>query len=216
MSDSLDPNVSPASPSPKKRRAAPNRSQRRAESQRLVVPDWVPWAVIGGLIVAGAVGSRVVQAAVKASDAAKSSEKASAEPAAAAPTALSQPSARVLGAPSAQAANAAEQKISVLHLVVTHAESVMGQSLHVTRTREQAKQRAGEALARARKGEDFAKLVSEYTEEPHTDQTHGELKNFTRKEAIPSFSEAAFTLKVGELSGVVDTPFGYMVILRTK
>lgn len=217
MPDSLDPNVSPASPETPKRRVARAPAERHRHSQRPELPDWAPWAVLGGLIVVGAVGSRVVQAAVTSSDAAKASEAPKTDTSSmAAPPAASNALARITGAASAQVARKDEPKISALHLVVTHAESVMGKSLHITRTREQAKERASEALARARKGEDFSKLIGEYTEEPHTDQTHGELLNFSRKDAIPSFADAAFKLKVGEISDVVDTPYGYMVILRTK
>lgn len=208
MSDSLDPNVSPAV----QKYRTTRRAHRPASGSAL--PEWAAWAVLGGLIVVGAVGSRVVQAAVRSSKAAKTSESAQVTnmgPAGAAPS----PPSRVNGASSATT-GAAGPKISALHLVVTYADSIMGKSLHITRTREQAKQRIDEALARARKGEDFAKLVSAYSEEPHTDETHGELKNFTRKDAIPSFADAAFQLKIGEISEPVDTPFGYMLILRTK
>jgi hypothetical protein len=213
MSDSLDLNVSPASPETPKRRVA--RTKKRPHSRRPALPDWAPWAVLGGLIVVGAVGSRVVQAAVASSEAPKASDAANTG-ATAAPPAASNALVRIAEAASAQAAREDESKMSALHLVVTHGDSVMGKALHITRTRAQAKQRASEALARARKGEDFAKLIGEYTEEPHTDQTHGELKNFRRKDAMPSFADAAFKLKVGEVSDVVDTPYGYMVILRTK
>jgi len=138
-------------------------------------------------------------------------------PSAAAPSnAVPVPTGLAPAAPSASAQAGAELRISTQHLVVTHGESIMGRSLNITRTREQAKARAAEALARARKGEDFAKLINEYSDDAHKDEWHGEQLNFTRKEAIPSFSAAAFALKVGEISDVVETPFGYMVIRRIK
>jgi hypothetical protein len=158
----------------------------------------------------------MVQAAMESPDRPKSAAATPAGPSAAASGAAPAASAEVAPANNRRGADDDGVRISVLHLVVTHADSVMGKSLHITRTREQAKARAGEALARARKGEEFSKLIGEYSEEPHTDQTHGELKSFGKKDAIPSFADAAFKLKVGELSDVVDTPFGYMVILRTR
>jgi hypothetical protein len=213
MTDSLEPNVSSKASQASKKRDA-RTAAKHAEPHPPALPDWAPWAMLGGLIVLGAVGSHVVQAAVASSESSKAADAGQAKAVPSAMLTAAPRAASANPAPSSQTANA--DKISVLHLVVTYADSVMGKSLHITRTREQAMQRASEALARARKGDDFSKLVTEYSEEPQTEQTHGELKNFTRKDAIPSFADAAFKLKVGELSPVVDTPFGYMVILRTK
>jgi hypothetical protein len=214
MTDSHEPNVSSKTAPATKKRDERTASKKHVESRSAALPDWAPWAVLGGLIVAGAVGSRAVQAAVASSEASKAAAGGRAKAAPSTMLTAAPPAASANSAPSARAASA--DKISALHLVVTYADSVMGKSLHITRSREQALQRASEALSRARKGEDFSRLVTEYSEEPQTDQTHGELKNFTRKDAIPSFADAAFKLKVGELSPVVDTPYGYMVILRTK
>src|SRR4051794_21854266 len=85
MSDSLDLNVSPASPETPKRRVA--RTKKRPHSRRPALPDWAPWAVLGGLIVVGAVGSRVVQAAVASSEAPKASDAANTGATAAPPAA---------------------------------------------------------------------------------------------------------------------------------
>jgi parvulin-like peptidyl-prolyl isomerase len=103
----------------------------------------------------------------------------------------------------------------VSHIVVTHKDTAMGQRLRITRTREEAKRRAGEALARARKGEDFKKLVAEYSDEPGSAARSGSAGRFGRKHAIAGFSEAAFALKVGGISDVVESALGYHVILRT-
>jgi hypothetical protein len=215
MSDSLEPNVS-APPAKPRAKRAPGTSKSRAKPQRAALPDWAPWAVLGGLIVVGAVGSSVVRAAVGSSKAhGEEAAPATSAPSVPTPAPKTAPSAGATATASAKAPKDDEPRISVQHLVVTHADSIMGKSLKIMRTREQAKQRAGEALARARKGEDFVKLINEYSEEPGTKETRGELKNFTRGDAISAFGDAAFKLKVGEISDLVDTPFGYMVIKRT-
>ena len=102
------------------------------------------------------------------------------------------------------------------HIVVAHKDTALGKHLRLTRTREEAKQRAGEALARARKGEDFSKLVAEYSDEPGSAARKGSAGRFGRKHAIAGFSDAAFALKVGGISDVVESSLGYHVILRTE
>jgi hypothetical protein len=109
-----------------------------------------------------------------------------------------------------------EETVRVRHLVVTHKDSLLGKHRGVTRTRDEAKQRASQALARARKGEDFVKLVNEYSDEPGAADRKGDLGHFGRRWAIQPFSDTAFALEKGELSSVVETTFGQHVILRIE
>jgi parvulin-like peptidyl-prolyl isomerase len=44
----------------------------------------------------------------------------------------------------------------------------------------------------------------------------GSVGKFHRADMDPSFSGAAFALKVGGVSDVVETPFGFHVIKRTQ
>lgn len=67
-------------------------------------------------------------------------------------------------------------------------------------------------LARVRAGEDFAKLADEFTEDPSGKGKGGDLGWFGRGMMVKPFEEAAFTLKAGEVSGVVETVFGYHII----
>ncbi len=71
-------------------------------------------------------------------------------------------------------------------------------------------------LQRLHRGEPFEKLVQEYSDEPGAAQRHGDLGMFRRGDMVKAFSEAAFSLKPGEISGIVESPFGFHIIQRTK
>ena len=86
----------------------------------------------------------------------------------------------------------------------------------VVRTREQAEALAQKGLVRARRGESFTRLVTEYSDEPGAAGRGGALGRFGRGRMVPAFEEVAFRMRVGQLSDVVETPFGFHVILRTE
>jgi parvulin-like peptidyl-prolyl isomerase len=67
-------------------------------------------------------------------------------------------------------------------------------------------------LQRARAGEDFVKLADEFTEDPSGKGKGGDLGWFGRGMMVKPFEETAFALKPGEVSGVVETVFGYHII----
>lgn len=75
-----------------------------------------------------------------------------------------------------------------------------------------AKKKTEALLKRVRSGEDFATLAKENSEDPSAAQNSGELGFFTKKQMVPEFSEAAFALKVGDISDVVKTAYGYHII----
>ena len=64
-------------------------------------------------------------------------------------------------------------------------------------------------------GEDFAALATELSEGP-SGPKGGDLGFFSRERMVPPFAEAAFALKPGETSDVVQTRFGFHVIKVEK
>jgi peptidyl-prolyl cis-trans isomerase C len=67
-------------------------------------------------------------------------------------------------------------------------------------------------IERLNKGEDFAKLASTLTEDPSGKQDGGDLGYFARTEMVPEFSNAAFSLEKGQISGPIKTQFGWHVL----
>jgi peptidyl-prolyl cis-trans isomerase C len=66
------------------------------------------------------------------------------------------------------------------------------------------------ALARVRKGEDFAKVADEISKDPGS--KGGDLGWFAKDRMVPEFGETAFKMKPGELSEPVKSQFGWHVI----
>jgi hypothetical protein len=81
------------------------------------------------------------------------------------------------------------------------------------RSKEDAKKRAEELAAKAKEpGTDFAALAKESTDEAAGKTSGGDLGFFTKDAMVKEFSDAAFAMQPGQISGVVESPFGFHVI----
>jgi peptidyl-prolyl cis-trans isomerase C len=79
-------------------------------------------------------------------------------------------------------------------------------------TKEEARKKAQDLLDRVRKGEDFARLAKENSADPGSKDRGGEYDFFRRGMMVAEFENAAFALKTGETSGLVETEFGFHII----
>jgi len=61
-------------------------------------------------------------------------------------------------------------------------------------------------------GEDFEELAREYSQDAGTAGQGGDLGSFGKGQMVPPFEDAAFRLAEGEISPVVETPFGLHII----
>jgi foldase protein PrsA len=74
---------------------------------------------------------------------------------------------------------------------------------------------AKEVEQKLKDGGDFAKLAEEFSKDPSNASNGGELGYFGKGKMVPEFEEAAFAMKVDEISGPVKTSHGYHIIKVT-
>jgi peptidyl-prolyl cis-trans isomerase D len=92
------------------------------------------------------------------------------------------------------------------HILFTTEEGASDQVLADKR------QKAAEILAKAREGADFEELAKTWSEGPSR-ETGGDLGYFSRGQLVPPFEDAVFAMQVGQISDVVQTRFGFHIIL---
>jgi hypothetical protein len=104
-------------------------------------------------------------------------------------------------------------KVTASHILIGYKGS---QRSEATRTKEEALKLAEDVATQAKAPEaDFAALAVKHSDGP-SGKRGGDLGEFDKNTMHPNFTEATWKLKVGDVSGVVETPFGFHVIKRTK
>jgi peptidyl-prolyl cis-trans isomerase C len=80
----------------------------------------------------------------------------------------------------------------------------------------EAKTKAAAVLKTLKAGGDFATLAKANSQDPGSAPNGGDLGFFPKGQMTPAFEEAAFKLKPGAVSGLVETPFGFHIIKVTE
>ena len=78
--------------------------------------------------------------------------------------------------------------------------------------KQQAKTKAETILKDLKAGKDFAAAAKENSQDPGSAVNGGDLGYFEQGQMVPPFEQAAFALKPGEMSELVETQFGYHII----
>lgn len=106
-------------------------------------------------------------------------------------------------------------QLGAKHLVVMYAGSMRAPT-NITRTKAEALQRVTEARQKLINGSSFGDIVTQYSDEPGAAHRGGDLGTFPKGVMVPEFQQGVENTPVGSISGIVETPFGYHIILRTK
>lgn len=102
--------------------------------------------------------------------------------------------------------------VTASHILLKTQDSE-GKELSAEKKKE-AKKKAEEALAKVKSGEDFAKVAKKYSQDSSASKG-GELGTFGRGKMVSEFEKAAFNMKKGEISDIVETEYGYHIIKVT-
>jgi peptidyl-prolyl cis-trans isomerase SurA len=78
--------------------------------------------------------------------------------------------------------------------------------------RHEAREKIAALLERVKAGENFEDLAKQNSQDPGSAKEGGYLGYFSRGELVPEFTDAAFALKIGEVSDIIETQYGYHII----
>lgn len=179
---------------------------------------WTPHAVLGALLLIGLLGffglfNKTPLAKLAAPVAPSPDHHDEHKPAATPPPA---PQPQREPQPRGSAAQPPREIFGAKHLLVMYKGSRRAPP-NIERSKDEAKARAEEAKKKAKADPSkFADLVKEYSDEPNAGARGGDLGKFPKGAMVPEFQAAVEKIKVGEISDVVETPFGFHVILRTQ
>jgi parvulin-like peptidyl-prolyl isomerase len=95
---------------------------------------------------------------------------------------------------------------------VTASISSTAEQVHTRHILVSTRERAEEVLARLQAGEDFASLAREYSEDISSREMGGDIGFFPRGIMPTEVEDAAFIAEVGEVSGVIESQFGFHII----
>lgn len=104
------------------------------------------------------------------------------------------------------------EQIKARHILIAFKGSPAAQEGKPELTEEQAKTKADDLRKQLVAGAKFEELAQKESDDVGSGSRGGDLGEFNRGQMVPEFEKAAFEAKVGEITPVVRTQFGYHII----
>jgi peptidyl-prolyl cis-trans isomerase C len=108
------------------------------------------------------------------------------------------------------------EQVAARHILIAFKGSPAAQEGKAELTEEQAKAKAEELRKQIVGGASFEELAKKESDDLGSGARGGELGEFGRGQMVPEFEKAAFEAKVGDVTPVVRTQFGYHIIKVDK
>ena len=106
-----------------------------------------------------------------------------------------------------------KERVKARHILVSYKGARNASGAGALRSKDEAKARAEDVLKQVKApGADFSKLASKLTDEESGKARGGDLGFFGREDMVKEFGDAAFAMSPGQISQVVESPFGFHVI----
>jgi len=108
------------------------------------------------------------------------------------------------------------EQVSARHILIAFKGSPAVQKGKKELTDAEAKAKAEEIRKKIVEGADFAEMAKKESDDVGSGSRGGELGAFSRGQMVPEFEQAAFAAKVGEVTPVIKTQYGYHIIKVDK
>lgn len=109
------------------------------------------------------------------------------------------------------------EKVHARHILVSFKDARNASGDAKKRSKEDAKKRAEALLLKVKNNpSQFVDIAKKETDERNGKSSGGDLGSFTRDAMVKEFSDAAFALESGQISDLVESPFGFHIIQNVK
>lgn len=108
------------------------------------------------------------------------------------------------------------EQVQARHILIAFKGSPAAQPGKKELTEEEAKAKAEDLRKQIASGADFAELAKKESDDTGSGTRGGDLGEFGHNQMVPEFEQAAFAAKVGEVTPVIRTQYGYHIIKVEK